>query len=245
MTPWLLALVVAIPWQWDRAPDLFPRIGITAGKHVLAVEKKKLVLRGPSWSVAVAEGNELSGAVLADDGGRVFVASYRRISSGCALAGFDGGSGKLLWSVPLKGIGPIGHSEYSNRVQLRIIGGQPTVFGRESAGRYIEERDAATGALVSHQLLPAEQPPVVIGEWLFWEIDLMLRTRPAYTVRVNDFLSRHVMMKNADHTARGAAFTEAVRQLDQLRIFEIELVDTGDDFEVIAKRLPRRRADDR
>jgi hypothetical protein len=60
-------------------------------------------------------------------------------------------------------------------------------------------------------------------------------------VKVNDFLARHVMMKNADHAARGAAFAEAVRQLDRLGVFEIRLVDTGDDFDVIARRLPARR----
>ena len=234
-----LAAPAAVAWQWDSAPDLFPRLDLTAGDHVLALKKKKLVLRGPSWSVAVAAGHEDSGATLAAEGGRVFVAFYNRSSAGCELAGFDGASGKQLWSVRLDGIGPIGHSKYSNRVQMRMIGAT-TVFGSE-AKRYIEQRDAATGALVSHQLFAGEYQPDPISEWLFREVDLRLRKRPTYTVKVNDFLARHVMMKNADHAARGAAFAEAVRQLDRLGIFEIRLVDTGDDFDVIAKRLPSRR----
>ena len=171
---------------------------------------------------------------------RILPSGLRRLVE---LAAFDGASGKPLWTIHLDGIGPIAHSAYHNRVQMRIVDGHPTVFGSE-ARRYIEQRDAATGALVSQQLFPAEYQPDPISEWLFREIDLVLRRRPAYTVRVNDFLSRHVMMKNADHAARGAAFLEAVRQLDQLRRFEIKLVDTGDDFEVIAKRLPRRRTND-
>lgn len=250
---WLFALLLAaapahalaapapVAWQFDGAPDLFPRLDLTAGAHTLSLKRKKLILRGPSWAVAVAPAHELSGAALAADGGRVFVAFYNRGSSGCQVAGFDGASGKQLWSIQLAGIGPIGHSKYYNRVQMRLIGGQPTVFGREAAGRYVEQRDAETGALVSHQLLPAEYLPDPISEWLFREVDLMLRKRPAYTVKVNDFLARHVMMKNADHAARGAAFTEAVRQLDRLGVFEIRLVDTGDDFDVIAKRLPAGR----
>lgn len=236
-----LAAPAAVAWQWDSAPDLFPRLDLTAGAHVVTLKRRKLVLRGPSWSVAVAAGHELSGAALAADGGRVFVAFYNQIASTCQLAGFDGASGKQLWSVELDGVGTVGHSAYFNRVQMRIVGGHPTVFGWEARARYIEQRDAESGARVSHQLLPAEHPPVVLSEWLFREIDLRLRRRAACTVKVNDFLSRHVMMKDADHATRGAAFTEAVRQLDRLGRFEIRLVDTGDDFDVIAKRLPSRR----
>ena len=116
----------------------------------------------------------------------------------------------------------------------------PTIFGSE-ARRYIEQRDAATGALVSHQLFPAHYQPGPLSEWLFYELDLMLRKRATYTVKVNDFLSRHVLMKDADHVARGAAFVEAIRQLDRLGRFEIKLVDTGDDFDVIARRVVSRR----
>jgi hypothetical protein len=229
----------AIPWRWEDAPDFFPRVDLTAGTHRLALEKKKLMLHGPSLSVAVAAGSEFSGAALAVDGGRVFVAFYHRLSAGCELAAFDAATGKPLWSVTLDGIGPIGHSKYSNRVQMAIIGGRPTVFGSE-AKRYIEQRDAATGALVSHQLFPADYPPEPISEPLFYELDLMLRRQASYTVKVSDFLSRHVLMKNADHAARGAVFAEAVRQLDRLGRFDVRLVDTGDDFDVIAKRLPQR-----
>ena len=225
----------SIPWRWDHGPDLFPHIALTDGAHTLALEKKKLVLHGPTWSVAVAGGGEFSGAALAADGGRVFVAFYNRGAAGCQLAGFDGASGKQLWSTTLDGIGPIGHSKYSNRVQISIIGGQPTVFGSE-AKRYIEQRDAATGALVSHQLFPADYQPVPLAEYLFYELDLMLRKQATYTFKVNDFLSRHASMKSADHAARGAAFAEAVRQLDRLGRFEIRLVDSGDDFDLTARR---------
>jgi len=254
MTRWLFALLLiaaapghalaapaAVPWQWDSVtPDLFPRLDLTAGAHTFSLKRKKLILRGPSWSVAVAPGHETSGAVLAADDGRVFVAFYNRATAGCQLGAFDGATGRPLWSIHLDGIGPILHSKYSNRVQMRMVGGNPTVFGSE-ARRYIEQRDAATGALVSHQLFPGEYQPDPISEWLFREVDLMLRKRPTYTVKVNDFLARLVMMKDADHAARGAAFTEAVRQLDRLGLFEIRLVDRGDDFDVIAKRLPARR----
>ncbi len=154
----VVAALAAIPWQWDGAPDLFARVDLAAGKHAVALKKKKVILRGPAWSVAiVGRPDQTSGAALATDGARVFVAVYNRAASGCSLAAFDGATGKPLWSVGLEGIGPILHSMYSNRVEMRIISGHPTVFGNESAKRYIEQRDAATGALVSHQLLPPER----------------------------------------------------------------------------------------
>lgn len=232
-----------IAWGWDPAPDLFPRVDLAAGSHAVTLAQGAIVLRGPSWSVDVAPGNdELTGAALAAEASRVFVAFYNRIAAGCQLAAFDAASGRPLWSVRLDGIGPIAHSKYSNRVQLRMVGGHPTVFGSE-AKRYIEQRDAATGALVSHRLLPGERQPVPISEPLYRELDHMLATRPAYTVRVNDFLARHVTMTGADRAARGAAFAEAIRRLDRLPIvggahrLELRMVDTKDDFEIRATRL--------
>lgn len=54
------------------------------------------------------------------------------------------------WKTQLEGVGPIGHSEYLNAVQLRMIDGRPTVFGWESAAKYIESLDPTTGAAVYH-----------------------------------------------------------------------------------------------
>jgi hypothetical protein len=232
----------AIPWQWDRAPDLSPWVDVTAGEYVLSLDKKndRLMLRGPSWSVQVAaRPYQVSRAALAADGGRVFVAFHNGGTPGCDLAAFDGASGKPLWSIGLEGIGPMISSAYLNRVQMRIIGGHPTVFGSEHR-RYIEQRDAATGALVSHQLFPGARQPVPISEYLFYELNQKLRKRAAYKLRVNKFVVGNNLMKAADHAALGAALTEAVAQLSQVRRFELELIDTGDDFELIAKRLPSR-----
>jgi len=48
-----------IPWQWQRAPELFPRVDLAVGTYVVAVKKKKLMLRGPSWSVVVGRGDQV------------------------------------------------------------------------------------------------------------------------------------------------------------------------------------------
>jgi len=233
----------AIAWQWDDAPDLFPRLALTAGNVAVTQVGDTIQLSGADWSLGVDHqlDGEIAGANLAVDHDRIFVATYNRIAAGCRLSAFDM-AGKPLWSVHLDGIGPIAHSKYWNRVQLRIVGGDPTVFGSE-AKRYIEERDAATGKLVSHQLLEMQRADIPISESLYRELDIRLASRDTTSVKVNDFLSRHVLMADADHAERGAAFEKAVRQLDGLAIargafhVRLQLVDNGGDFEITASRV--------
>jgi len=88
------------------------------------------------------------------DGGTLYEARFGNISSGCTLHAFDAHTGRERWAVSLTGLGPIAHSKYFNLVQVRVIGGRPVVFGWEAAGKYIEERDATSGAMISHRLIP-------------------------------------------------------------------------------------------
>ena len=97
----------------------------------------------------------LEDAALVLDHGTLYSARYMDISNGCTLYAFDALTGRERWSTPLKGLGPIGHSQYLNAVELRLIRGRPVVFGWESAGRYVEAVDTPTGATVSHMVLPA------------------------------------------------------------------------------------------
>jgi outer membrane protein assembly factor BamB len=93
-------------------------------------------------------------AALVIDGTTLYSARYSDISTGCTLHAFDLTTGRERWVVRLEGLGPIGHSEYLNSVQIRVMSGRPVVFGWESSGRYIESRDPTTGASTFHQLLP-------------------------------------------------------------------------------------------
>ncbi|NUO51415.1 MAG: hypothetical protein HOV80_21380 [Polyangiaceae bacterium] len=50
----------------------------------------------------------------------------------------------------LQGLGPIGHSEYYNAVEIDVEpGGKLAVFGNEAAGKYVEIVDFATGRTLS------------------------------------------------------------------------------------------------
>jgi hypothetical protein len=255
---WLLVLAVsrlaaagAPGWTWDDTPDVFPKVAATAGQgdahyrldHFTAGDHVVLRLVTDPW-VAVLERvdyPDLHGVAIAVDADRIYVASYNRIATGCKLTAYTTKDATQLWSVTLEGVGPVMHSKYGNRVQLRVVDGQPVVFGWESAGRYVEVRDAATGKLAAHDKLPGQVRQPQLAEALYLETAGMLDRQARYTVGAHDFLARHVYMKGADHAAIGKAFDQAVRALQGFELsrhqqLALELRDTGTDFVVTATR---------
>ena len=207
----LAALARTVAWQWDAAtPDLFPRVDLVAtsgaASYRLALTDQ-LRLSGAGWSIEFPDGvrDELTGAAMVADADRVYVATYDRIATGCDLAAYAASDGHQVWAVGLDGAGPVAHSKYSNRVQLRLIDGKPTVFGAEAAHRYIEIRDPATGALISNTLLPAARVERPLAEPLFQELDGQLATRDRYDVDIADFAERHHPGDKPDRGAFAAA----------------------------------------
>jgi hypothetical protein len=107
----------------------------------------------------------LDGAVIHSFGGHwrtvfavrddvLYYADFGPISSGCAVVAYDLKAKKQLWKARLKGLGPIGHSRYSNAVNLDLEKQAVCVRGKESAGRYIEFVDLRTGKTVGHKVYP-------------------------------------------------------------------------------------------
>jgi hypothetical protein len=88
-----------------------------------------------------------SAGVIAAESSTVYVAFVPAHASGARLVAVAAATGAPRWSVGLLGIGPTGHSKYSNRVQLRVVGDLVMVFGEESAGRYVEARAVSDGRL--------------------------------------------------------------------------------------------------
>ena len=100
-------------------------------------------------------------AALALDGGTLYVARFSDIASGCGVTAYEAASGEILWTTRLQGVGPIGHSEYLNKVELRVLDGRRlAAFGWESAGCYIEVLDREDGRTVVNRRLdpPASAP---------------------------------------------------------------------------------------
>jgi len=83
----------------------------------------------------------------------LLVAEFQSHSSGCAVSAYDLVTGEKVWNTALRGLGPIAHSKYGNRVCMEILNGFLVVLGHESAGRYIEVLSPKTGESVSQAIL--------------------------------------------------------------------------------------------
>jgi len=166
MGPALLLFAQAITWQWAGPPA--PQGMYQAPRTVRAgtiectfVYDDKAYTARTSCSQGGRElWHKVEGRAFVDDtafaidNGTLYSARHGDISSGCTLHAFDVQTGREKWTVSLTGLGPIAHSKYFNLVEARMIGGRIVVFGWEAAGRYIEARDPATGAMLAHQLVP-------------------------------------------------------------------------------------------
>lgn len=83
---------------------------------------------------------------------RVYAALYADGATGSRVVALDADTGEPLWERRPEGVGAVGHSKYSNSVELSSRPGVVVVSGRESAGEFREELDAATGRPVSHEM---------------------------------------------------------------------------------------------
>lgn len=82
----------------------------------------------------------------------LYLAEFQPHASGCSVVAFDLKAQKQLWKTPLKGLGPISHFRYVNRVALQLEDGAVRVRGFESAGKYIEYLDMKNGKTVGHRI---------------------------------------------------------------------------------------------
>lgn len=100
----------------------------------------------------------LAEADIVIDKDTVFVVHYCVMASGATVHALELATGKPRWSTPVRGLGPIDHSKYSNHVVLKIIAGHLVAFGNEAQGRYIEVFDPQTGKVLSTHRLSAAKP---------------------------------------------------------------------------------------
>ena len=84
-------------------------------------------------------------ALIAFDERVVYVLDFCFISSGANLHALSKVGSEPLWSVPIRGLGPVKHSEYFANYELSVHDGHVRVDGWESAGRFVELRDPETG----------------------------------------------------------------------------------------------------
>jgi hypothetical protein len=88
----------------------------------------------------------------------VWYAQYHYASSGCALIAYDLEAGKQLWKTQLKGLGPIAHTRYRNQVVVELDRDVVRVWGKESAGNYLEIVDRKTGKTLANRVYRDQTP---------------------------------------------------------------------------------------
>jgi hypothetical protein len=151
-----------LPWRWsgreaslaysvarhltDDEVDILPSPGV---RYCLTIR-----LKAGDKTVQAFEGHEET--VLARWGDRLYLADFSPIASGCTVIAVNLKTGERLWQSPLRGLGPVHHSEYHNRVTIATDGTLITVWGKEASGRYVEFLDCKTGKTVGHKVFPEE-----------------------------------------------------------------------------------------
>ena len=78
----------------------------------------------------------------------IYIGLYAHTSTGCRVLAINISSGGVIWEKQAQGLGSIGHSRYSNSVQIRMIENKLVLFGWELEGKYIEILDSNNGSLI-------------------------------------------------------------------------------------------------
>jgi hypothetical protein len=149
------------PWQWSEArASALDSAGRLKGDYKAEVAPRdkfggvgiRIVKDG--HIVHYFEGHQRTVFAVRHD--VLYYAEFGRARTGCAVVACDLRTGKQLWKARLKGLGPIGHKDYRNEVNLDLEKYAVCVRGKECLGRYIEYVDLRTGATVGHKVYSEE-----------------------------------------------------------------------------------------
>ena len=93
------------------------------------------------------------GTVFLERDGVLYYADFCPGAPGCAVVGFDLKVRKRLWRSNLKAMDVKINSKYWNDVRLEPVNDEVlAVYGKETAGRYVEIVDRKTGKTVGHKI---------------------------------------------------------------------------------------------
>ncbi len=143
-----------VKWQWDETKlnntvlykgfqFIYTYNEITYTGEIKQVDSSGNVLK-------VWERKEIytDSAFLLIENDKLYIGLFSGNSTGCKIIALDVAFGQIIWERQLNGLGSVGHSRYSNRVQMQLIDEKLVVFGWESGGKYIEILDPKDGNLI-------------------------------------------------------------------------------------------------
>jgi len=152
--------LTTLPWRDLPRTERWPSLASNGARFLVQGGSRETITvrrldRGgkQSWSARLTRISCGDRAALAILDQRLFVASYCGSATGTEVTALDARAGSELWKAVPYGVGPIGHSKYSNAVALATAHGHLVVFGDESGGRYIETFAPDTGRPVAAQRL--------------------------------------------------------------------------------------------
>jgi hypothetical protein len=145
-------------WRWEpeHASVLYSLMRASTDYTVEVIRKKNTI--GDLTIRVLDDGKVLHafdghrGTVFATEGGVLYYAEFSPIATGCTVVAVDLKAGKQLWKTRLKGMGPLGHTEYTNSVTLEVEDGAVQIKGKEAGGDYLEYVDLRTGKTVGHRV---------------------------------------------------------------------------------------------
>jgi hypothetical protein len=159
-----------LEWRWSRGKA---SLAYSTKQHLPDYEVERVRKNEHDMSInirtrqdhkviySLAEGHE--GTVFTRWNDILYIAEYCPIASGCDVVALDLTTGKQLWKSRLQGIGPTGHSQYLNLVNMETDGQRVIVTGNEAHGRYIEHLDLQSGKTLANQRLEAD-PKSLFGD---------------------------------------------------------------------------------
>jgi outer membrane protein assembly factor BamB len=145
----------SIGWEWDSAAaheghNQVEGPGRTRYEFVAGPEPCVTRTGSTGWSTPVPYVPGQEAEMVADET-RIYAALHSGASTGCTVVALDALNGAIVWQTRLIGLGSVGHSKYTNRVQIRLGADHLTVYGDESAGRYTEILDPVNGSRLRHE----------------------------------------------------------------------------------------------
>ena len=125
-------------------------------------KKRKRWIRNITISIRDKSGEPLTwqghleSCFLGMKNGVIVYEDHRRMAQGCTVVAYDVRKGVEIWRTGLRGKGRrVRHSRYRNQINLRYGPSDSiVVFGKETAGNYIELLSIKTGETVGHRIVP-------------------------------------------------------------------------------------------
>jgi hypothetical protein len=151
------------PWFWpDRDPSLFDSTRVSFEPYNVRLDHINDHFQNDEFNVSVLRNDEVLVVFRAHSQTvfelvkNVFIyAKFNPIDDGCDVIAFDLVSRKQIWTTHTDVEEMISHSRYSNRVNLYLPPGQDNVivvYGKESAGDYVEYLDVQTGKVLGKKI---------------------------------------------------------------------------------------------